>query len=446
MAAFTATAAEGRVFVNDLGLVPGQNTNVWAMVETDYDWYSIQFDVKATGGLTVRPYASISDEALAGVTSWPHIYDDFDEVETEALAPQYATNTFSDGSFRVLIFNNAKDPRTGKKYAFKTGKYTLVRLRVRVPADFTEGTITIFNANCPPTTDEGTSTPLPDQTCNVIAAKPLGDIVDGAEDDVLYSPAEDLAVVTRLGNFAFVTDGQGNWMKLAAEGEILNELNKLDFIHSGTIVGTMSESDANQTITLTSTPLPALNAVEYTLNTYSLQGDGSPESFFKPDANEVLNLRGWYFADNGPQLRGYSAAHQHRGQSADLDFTYFAGDNTLVEGEFVQVNKLVAQLKEAWEPENAPSRIKQSDNNAFQNYTLLVTELPEPGTVTGVDNVVSEIAKISVADRTITVAGAHTVAVYNMNGQVLSKQSVTTVEPGIYVVVANGKSTKVLVK
>lgn len=53
---------------------------------------------------------------------------------------------------------------------------------------------------------------------------------------------------------------------------------------------------------------------------------------------------------------------------------------------------------------------------------------------------------ITVLGRKITTEGAETVSVYNLSGQLISKDAVTSVEPGTYIVRADGKSIKVLVK
>lgn len=452
LAAFTANAATGtaRVYLNETGLIPGQTNIMWVMMESDYAWYSMQCDIKADNGLVVSPYASLSKTATAGVTCLPKIYDEDEEAEIDQWAMSYGKNTFDDGSIRLLIFSQSKDPRNNKKYSVPAGKYALIRFKVDVPADFTEGNITIFNANCPPVYDEGTSTPLADVTTKVYASQTLASIVADGTDESIYSPSEDLAVVKRANGDAYVTDGLGNWIKLAADESLQADLDKVDYIYSGTVVGTMSQANLNQVLTLRSAPMPALNNVNYEIKNYNLQGDGSPESWFKPAVNEVLNLRGWYFndgQDGQPKLRGYNAEGYKRGQSADLDFSV-VGENTLENGTLYNLQSLIAQIKEPWEAETsgAPARVKKSDDLAFQNYTLLVTELPAAGTVTGVDNITAQVGKVAVDGRTITVSGADNVAVYGIGGQLLSKQNVTTVEPGVYVVVANGKSTKVIVK
>lgn len=67
----------------------------------------------------------------------------------------------------------------------------------------------------------------------------------------------------------------------------------------------------------------------------------------------------------------------------------------------------------------------------------------------GVDAVEADPAaaqKVNVADGTIEVTGAENVAVYNMTGMKVAEGNRCTVEAGIYVVVADGVSHKVLVK
>ncbi len=77
-----------------------------------------------------------------------------------------------------------------------------------------------------------------------------------------------------------------------------------------------------------------------------------------------------------------------------------------------------------------------------------IIELDEPlASGAAVDSAMTdENIGISVADNTILVSGAKSVAVYDINGRFLSSAASTAVQNGLYIVVADGKSSKVLVK
>lgn len=67
--------------------------------------------------------------------------------------------------------------------------------------------------------------------------------------------------------------------------------------------------------------------------------------------------------------------------------------------------------------------------------------------MTGVDGISEETAPVvTVADRVISVEGASEVAVYSIDGARVSTKAVTAVPSGVYVVVADGRASKVAVR
>lgn len=77
-----------------------------------------------------------------------------------------------------------------------------------------------------------------------------------------------------------------------------------------------------------------------------------------------------------------------------------------------------------------------------------IIELDNPLTETGgVDGIEADgNVQVSVVNGTIEVSGAAAVAVYDVNGRLVSNAASTAVQPGIYVVRADGHASKVLVK
>ena len=65
---------------------------------------------------------------------------------------------------------------------------------------------------------------------------------------------------------------------------------------------------------------------------------------------------------------------------------------------------------------------------------------------TAISNVSNDGVKVSVNGGTIHVAGARSVAIYNIAGALVGSKAATMLPAGVYVVVADGKSFKVIVK
>ena len=84
------------------------------------------------------------------------------------------------------------------------------------------------------------------------------------------------------------------------------------------------------------------------------------------------------------------------------------------------------------------------DGNVPTNYIVYLTKAPQA--YTAINNVVNDAVNVSVKGRTINVAGASSVAIYNTAGALVSRNAATMLPAGVYVVIADGKSFKVVVK
>lgn len=85
-----------------------------------------------------------------------------------------------------------------------------------------------------------------------------------------------------------------------------------------------------------------------------------------------------------------------------------------------------------------------ADGTVPTNYIVYLTRSPQA--YTAINNVVNDAVNVSVNGRTINVAGASSVAIYNTAGALVSRDAATMLPAGVYVVIADGKSYKVVLK
>ena len=87
--------------------------------------------------------------------------------------------------------------------------------------------------------------------------------------------------------------------------------------------------------------------------------------------------------------------------SADLDLSWYEGENTFTEGGAYYVKPVVTTIKEAWNaPSGAPAKMAADDELYFQNYTLYPLEVPETATAVnelGIDKNVAGVKYVNVA-------------------------------------------------
>ena len=85
-----------------------------------------------------------------------------------------------------------------------------------------------------------------------------------------------------------------------------------------------------------------------------------------------------------------------------------------------------------------------ADGNVPTNYIVYLTRSPQA--YTAINNVVNDAVNVSVNGRKINVAGASSVAIYNTAGAFVSRDAATMLPAGVYVVIADCKSYKVVLK
>jgi hypothetical protein len=238
----------------------------------------------------------------------------------------------------------------------------------------------------------------------------------------------------------FVVDDQLHFIRLNVDSTFYFNTSFFPLFASS-INGRFSGKFINPTFTISGV-MPVENTAfgvtfEYVPRSYDLV------ERFSAEANEPHYLTGYY--SNG-KLCTYSPNSSEQGQSIDLDFSYLPSvKDSLVEGNKYMIY-CVAQLKDAWSGlVNSPKKaVPYNDPDAYKNYTDIVAG--ESELISGVDDVVATGVKVVATKGEITVTGAKNVRIYTMAGALVSTADKAEVAAGAYVVVADGKTVKVLVK
>ncbi|MBP5562385.1 MAG: InlB B-repeat-containing protein [Muribaculaceae bacterium] len=236
----------------------------------------------------------------------------------------------------------------------------------------------------------------------------LAEALEGEEGLVLIT--SDMKVMVSNANYAVVTDGSGNWLKVspgidAAEGDVI-----------GNMMGTISGLDLNPVIA--SVTFEVSDAIVDAEPTQLNLTTAHQDDVTALKSNEVAVVLGYYNAAENT-LRAFSPGGK-QGMSISLTTDNMTG--SLTDGQAVTV-KGVLTLKEAWDaPSGAPARASKTDNG-FQNYTM--------------DAIAAQIAT---GINTIKMLnGKEIQGVYNLNGQ-----QVRNPESGVYIIrFTDGTSSKV---
>jgi hypothetical protein len=246
---------------------------------------------------------------------------------------------------------------------------------------------------------------------------PLAEILANGVNGTEYTVSDDLAVVdyADVANYAFVTDGNGNWIKVAADDAVFNEIINKQVIKGKTLVGTLSDIELNPVLTVTVAPEAGSTTVANTIEQLDLTSD------FAPKVNQVVDVTGWWNAADGA-LRAYEPNNSVQGKSLTVDYTWGATSNTLENGKRYQV-RCAINIKEAWHAGTNGIAPKDYDYD-FQNYIGYALRMPDAPT----------------AISTLDVDNASDVVnVYNMQGMLLKRgvninEATIGLSRGIYIV------------
>ena len=244
----------------------------------------------------------------------------------------------------------------------------------------------------------------------------LADILTNGVNGTEYLVSNDLAIVdvAEYRDYAFLTDGEGNWIRIeCANPELFSTfLGDNKAIKCNTLRGTLSNIELNPVLTVTEAEsgdvVPQFSVQLYYLN-----------SSFTPKVNEVIDVVGWFNASEGT-LRAY-APGAVQGTSMTLDTSWGAASNTLQNGKKYEI-RCAMNIKEAW---HTPAGIMPKDYDYdFQNYIGYALRLPDAPTAIG----------------TIDMEAYNTIVnVYNVQGQLIREnvkagEATLNLPRGIYIV------------
>ena len=187
--------------------------------------------------------------------------------------------------------------------------------------------------------------------------------------------SNDLAVadVADYANYAFLTDGEGNWIGVTATDDIFQAFVDNSTIKGGTLKATLSGIELNPLLTATAQPQGASTTVGYDIEKIYLDEN------FGPKVNQVVDVVGYWNASDGA-LRAYEPGNGVQGKSLTLDTSWGAASNTLVNGQRYIV-RCAINIKEAW---HTPAGIMPRDYDYdFQNYLGYALRLPDAPTAIG---------------------------------------------------------------
>ena len=251
---------------------------------------------------------------------------------------------------------------------------------------------------------------------------PLATVLSDGVDGYEYIIEEDLAVadVADVANYAFLTDGNDNWIRVTASDDIFSAFIYNEAIKGGTLKGTLSGMGLNPVLNVTAQPEGTESDFGNMIETFDLSEP------FNPKVNQVIDVIGYWNAEENA-LRGYYQYPQ--GQSMTLDYSWGATSNTLIDKQRYIV-RCAMNIKEPWH--NASGIGLKDYDFDFQNYIGYALRLPS--IPTAIDKLGTDMNK-------------ELVNVYNMQGQLIKLGVETTsatqgLRPGIYLV---GKK-KVIIK
>ena len=224
-------------------------------------------------------------------------------------------------------------------------------------------------------------------------ATTLADVLENGVDGELYRIADDLAVVDLPQNFdyqyAFLTDGNNNWIRVEYPGDLWEQFQKDNFIAGGSLKGVLHDKDLNPYLVVTTADFGA--PLE---NDVVIENVNMAEPFaFKP--NQVIDVTGYWNASDGA-LRAYAPNNAIQGQSLTLstEWALWGGQVTLIDGTCYKVRAAIT-LKEPWNSSSTGGGIGPKDYDyPFQNYVANALYEPESNIATGVESVRTTVKSV----------------------------------------------------
>ena len=234
----------------------------------------------------------------------------------------------------------------------------------------------------------------------------LAEALAGEEGNVLIT--SDMKVVVSNSNYAIVSDGLGNWLRVLGQN-----LEQDSYITN--LAGLISPEEVNPVMIASSyEPSDAVVVVETSrLDLRTIHRTAL--TALKP--NEVATFVGYYHEG---QLCAFSS-----GSGLHIDMTTDNMVGTISEGKQQAITAVVS-LKQAWDApasNNGPARVAIDDDQAFENIKIDATSASTP---TGVDGIKA-------------IDGKEIQGIYNVNGQ-----QVNRADKGVYIIrYTDGTAAKV---
>ena len=260
----------------------------------------------------------------------------------------------------------------------------------------------------------------------------LDKLVKDGINDGDYRLADNLTIADSHDQSVFATNGNGSWIEVKC-GDNFDAVKEMNALKAGTVWGKYFVTDGNPSITLTQ--LPEAGVVqEGVVQMLDLS------KTYTPVPDQVIDFTGYFFVENGkPVIYAYDGSNGDKGQAIPITFEWLDGSIPLAEGECYNLHGVVMLTPAA---SGAPSLM--ADGTVPTNYIVYLTKAPQA--YTAINNVINDAVNVSVNGRTINVAGASKVAIYNTAGSLVGSNAVTQLPAGVYIVVADGNCFKVIVR
>ena len=260
----------------------------------------------------------------------------------------------------------------------------------------------------------------------------LDKLVKDGINDGDYRIADNLTIADSHEQSVFATNGRGSWIEVKC-GEHFDAVKDMGALKAGTVWGKYFMLDGNPSITLTQLPEVGV-AQEGVVQMLDLS------KTYTPVPDQVIDFTGYYFVENGKAvIYAYDGSNGDKGQAVPISFDWLNAFDSLTEGECYNLHGVVMLT-----PAASGTPALMADGTVPTNYIVYLTRSPQA--YTAINNVVNDAVNVSVNGRTINVAGASSVAIYNTAGALVSRDAATMLPAGVYVVIADGKSYKVILK
>ena len=260
---------------------------------------------------------------------------------------------------------------------------------------------------------------------------PLAKVIANGEAGQ-YCIGDNLIVVDTHATSLFVTNGHDSWVELKG-GDNFNALSAMKAFKTGTVYGNFAMTDGNPSITLTKLPEAGNEQEVATLVDLS--------QAFTPEPTQVVDFSGYYFVEDGtPVIRAEVGADGGKGARIEFSTQWLPAAPALVQGKHYTLHG-VAMRKPG--TSDTPRLTAQGGAN-FDNFVVYLTTAPDVSSA--VSNIADNRVGISVAGGVLTVTGAKRIKVYNAAGALVSTSAITRLPVGVYVVAADAKCQKVLVR